>query len=33
VILLPRGQGKTALMMALDRLENRPVPTRLVGWL
>jgi hypothetical protein len=22
-----------ALAMALDRLENRPAPTRLVGWL
>jgi hypothetical protein len=22
-----------ALAMALDRLENRPEPTRLVGWL
>jgi hypothetical protein len=25
--------GVVALMMALDRLENRPAPTRLVGWL
>jgi hypothetical protein len=25
--------GIVALMMALDRLENRPAPTRLVGWL
>jgi phage terminase large subunit-like protein len=25
--------GCVALAMALDRLENRPEPTRLVGWL
>ena len=25
--------GITALMMALDRLENRPAPVALVGWL
>ncbi len=25
--------GITALMMALDRLENRPAPVELVGWL
>src|SRR5215211_1333430 len=25
--------GVTALMMALDRLENRPAPVELVGWL
>jgi phage terminase large subunit-like protein len=25
--------GVVALMMALDRLENRPQPTRFVGWL
>jgi hypothetical protein len=25
--------GCIALAMALDRLENRPAPTRLAGWL
>lgn len=25
--------GAIALCMALDRIENRPAPTRLVGWL
>jgi hypothetical protein len=25
--------GVTALMMALDRLENRPAPVELLGWL
>ena len=26
-------EAVVALAMALDRLEDRPVPTRLVGWL
>jgi hypothetical protein len=25
--------GITALMMALDRLENQPEPVKLIGWL
>ena len=25
--------GVTALMMAVDRLENRPAPVELLGWL
>jgi hypothetical protein len=25
--------GITALLMALDRLENRPVPAELIGWI
>lgn len=27
------GQNLVALAMALDRLGDRPAPTRLVGWL
>jgi hypothetical protein len=27
------NDGVVALAMALDRLENRPEPTRLIGWL
>jgi hypothetical protein len=28
-----RVDGVVALMMALDRFENRPEPTPLLGWL
>jgi hypothetical protein len=31
--LARRDRRITALLMALDRLENRPCPVELVGWI